>query len=72
MKADEEEGRGSPTPMLEHRSPMGALGDRIARHGGITKPGGAVFVRKGNNRCYCDWNGFLFTNFGFVLNYQKL
>jgi hypothetical protein len=46
MKADEEEGRGSPTPMLEHRSPMGALSDRIARHGGITKPGGAVFVKK--------------------------
>jgi hypothetical protein len=58
MKADEEEGRGSPTPMLEHRSPMGALGDRIARHGGITRPAGAVFVKKEITVAIVDWNGF--------------
>jgi hypothetical protein len=46
MKADEEEGRGSPMPMLEHHSPMGALSDRITHHGGITRPCGAVFVKK--------------------------
>jgi hypothetical protein len=58
MKADEEEGRGSPMPMLEHRSPMGALSDKITRHGGITRPCGGSFRKKGNNCCYIDWNGF--------------
>jgi hypothetical protein len=46
MKADEEEGRGSPMLMLECPYPMGVLGDTIARHGGIARPGGAVFVKK--------------------------
>jgi hypothetical protein len=46
MKADEEEGRGSPTPMLECPYPMGVLGNTIARHGGVVRPSGAVFIKK--------------------------
>jgi hypothetical protein len=57
MKADEEEGRGSPMPMLERPCPMGVLGDRITHNGGIARPDGAAFVKK-EITCYhlLEWN----------------